>query len=206
MVDVGGGTLDVTVFNVLSRQNEDDVVYPVLARSVALLGTRFLVRWRWRDAGPGCDPPSPFRNLPSELETAALLGKTVDQLRRDDQPFYKGVVCCIGKTIQKAAKMGGVSWPARLFLVGGGASVELYQRAVRKYECDKNWYELEGIKLPRPENLEMARCGGMKWHRLAVAYGLSFDPDDIGRIIPPEDIEPVRRSYWKQPYVPPRWI
>lgn len=207
MMDVGGGTLDVTVFMILPWEREDPV-YPVLARKVEPLGTGFLVQHRWKDAKPGCNPPSPFRNLPLETETASLLGKTVKQLRRGDEPFYNYVWRCAGGTTRKADEtaQAGLEWPGRLLLVGGGASVEIYRRVCRELESKEDWkYGLNSIELPRPGHLEMPKSGGMKWHRLAVAYGLSFDPDDIGRIRPPEEIEPVRPSYWK-PTGPRPWV
>lgn len=206
MVDAGGGTLDVTVFMVLPWQDEGEPVFPVFARRVGRLGTRFLVRCRWERTKPDrCPEPSPFRNLPSEAETAGLLGLTLEQLRGVDRPFYEAVVSCIGQTVKRAACKGGLRWPGRLFLVGGGASVELYQRAFREYESKEWEYKLDGIELPRPPNLLMPRSGGMKWHRLAVAYGLSFDPDDIGRIRPPDCIEKVDPIIRKPPPVPPPW-
>lgn len=209
MVDAGGGTLDVTVFMVLPSKGNEDQVFPVFARAVERLGTRYLVRGRWRDANPDCCPePDPFRDLPSEAETAGLLGITVDRLGHIDQPFHQEVVRCIAKTVKRAAGKGGLDpyWPGRLFLVGGGASIELFQRAVREYKAKKWKYTLNDVELPRPDDLEMDRSGRMKWHRLAVAYGLSFDPDDIGRIRPPDDIEKVNPVFWKPPDQRPRWL
>lgn len=206
MVDAGGGTLDVTVFTVLPRQADRDPVFPVFARRVERLGTRFLVSRRWKEARPDSgDEPSPFHDLPPEGETAGLLGISVKRLRCLDKPFYKEVLCCIRDTIKKGGRKGGLAWPGRLFLVGGGASVELYQCAYRKFETAEWEYSLNGIELPRPEDLEMSTSGGIEWHRLAVAYGLSFDPDDIGRIRPPDEIEMVDPMFWKADRRPP-WV
>lgn len=203
IVDAGGGTLDVTVFMVLREhlQNEEELVFPVFARTVKPHGTRYLVRHRWKDAdAERSGEPSPFRNLPSEAATAGLLGMTAEQLRQIDEPFGSAVSRCIGETIKKAAGKGELGWPGRLLLVGGGSSVELYQRAFREYKTKQWKYKLDGIELPRPDDLEMRKSGEMEWHRMAVAYGLSFDPDDIGRIRTPEEIEPVERELPR-----PRW-
>lgn len=206
MVDAGGGTLDVTVFMVLPSKGNEDQIFPVFARAVERLGTRYLVRRRWRGANPDCSPePDPFRDLPSEPRTANLLGITIDQLCHIDEPFRQEVVCCIGKTVKEADRKGGLRWPGRLFLVGGGASIELFQRVFRKFETMEWKYKLHGVELPRPDDLEWAGSGRMKWHRLAVAYGLSFDPDDIGRIRPPDDIDKVDPSFWKPPDQRPPW-
>lgn len=122
MVDAGGGTLDVTVFTVLPRQADSgDLIFPVFARRVERLGTRFLVSRRWKEAMPDSgDEPSPFHDLPPEGETASLLGISVERLRRIDRPFYNEVLCCIRDTIKKGGRKGGLAWPGRLFLVGGG--------------------------------------------------------------------------------------
>lgn len=50
--------------------------------------------------------------------------------------------------------------------------------------------------LPRPEHLVNDDVGDSLFHRLSVAYGLSFDALDIGGISPPHespDLPPPRR-------------
>ena len=44
-------------------------------------------------------------------------------------------------------------------------------------------------QLPKPPNLETADIPPRDYHRMSVAYGLSFSRIDIGEIIPPAAID-----------------
>lgn len=81
-----------------------------------------------------------------------------------------------------------------VFMCGGGSEIALYKRATQKVGQDYDFIkQLDFLPLPKPEGLNAAFVPEEEYHRIAVAYGLSFDYDDIGRTIPPDevpDIEP----------------
>ena len=207
LVDAGGGTLDVTVFQVLPASIDTGEV-PVWARTVQPLGTRYLVDHIGEKSGRGLALP-PFRHLPSEAEIAGTVGVSPEELKNIVTPFRQEVMSAVGETIRKAGKaQPKLEWPGRMFLVGGGAFIEPYRNVAKTISewKDDFTFRVRLLPLPRPDDLEAPGIDDSHWHRLAVAFGLSFDPFEIGGIRPPEDIEPVPPSYWKPPAVPPPFV
>ena len=208
LVDVGGGTLDVTVFQVLPPNIHNEKV-PVWARTVQPLGTRYLVeritgRRMNGDESGSSHVLSPFRHLPSEAEIAAVFGILPEAFKANRDQFRSCVVRAVGETIREAGKTFKLQWPGRMFLSGGGAFTPLYKGVASEFESKEWKFGVRHIPLPRPNDLKAPAIAAAHWHRLAVAYGLSFDPLDIGGITPPGEIEPVPPRYWEP--IPTRWI
>lgn len=209
-VDVGGGTLDVTAFQILST-NLDSEKVPVLARIVQPLGTRYLLDHICKEFDSSIDLP-PFSHFPSEEDIATDMRVSGKDLRKVMESFHRRVVDAIRKAIPPRiptvdSRMDGepfnLQWPGTGFVGGGGAFVDLYKDAVKRFTAKDFVYRVNWVPLPRPEELEASEIDDAHWHRLAVAYGLSFDPFDIASIKPPEEIEPVPPRYWQPPDDPP---
>ena len=208
LVDVGSGTLDVTVFDVHST-NLDSEKVPVYARTVQPLGTRYLMD----DIGKCTSHDlelSPFKHLPTEMQIAEIIGVSREVLGRIVKPFRHRVVCTVGEPIRNAGNTyNSLEWPGRMFLVGGGAYVALYKGVADEFAQKDQWenfaFGVRLVPLPRPNDLVAPGIDESRWHRLAVAYGLASDPLDIRKIIPPEDIRPDPPSEWKPPDNPPSW-
>ena len=206
LVDAGGGTLDVTVFQVLPASIDNRKV-PVWAKTVQPLGTRYLVDHIGEKSGRGLALP-PFRHLPSEAEIAGKVGISLGDLTNIVGCFENKVLSAVGETIRDAGTaQPKLQWPGRMFLVGGGAFIEPYKNVAKTISGWKDDFKFRVrlLPLPRPDDLEAPGIDDSHWHRLAVAYGLSFDPLDIRGIRPPEDIPPVSTVPEKPPTVPPPW-
>ena len=50
------------------------------------------------------------------------------------------------------------------------------------------WSGFTRKDIPKPETLLAEGLYARDYHRLSVAYGLSFSFDDIGKIVPPSEI------------------
>lgn len=83
-----------------------------------------------------------------------------------------------------------------LFVCGGGGELFLFREDVmRKVAEGLRGYQWQGFRpmgLPIPEELSVQGLSPEDYHRLAVAYGLSFFFQDIGHIVPPSEIEDIR--------------
>jgi len=79
------------------------------------------------------------------------------------------------------------------FLSGGGSGCAVYIRGL------SSAFSQQGVRLklmPFPLLEEASKSEGMDekgFHRLSVAYGLTFDADSIGRILAPHEIDNAPR-------------
>ena len=204
MVDVGGGTLDVTVFNVHKDSDGDDI-FPIFARHVRPLGTRYLMQAR-RNAltGHGAWSYSPFDELPGDAKFGRAHNVSMEELKELDRPFRKRAHTTVADALKytkehryptaphwDSTKRGyGLGMPS--FYCGGGASADFYATLLSGFEVLQPPYKLSQSILPIPDDLNVRRTARKANARLAVAYGLSFDPYDIGRIIRMSEIEDDR--------------
>lgn len=70
------------------------------------------------------------------------------------------------------------------FLCGGGSQVDLYRKLAAEMVRRSSPCILRSQELPMPPRLNAAKLPEGSYHRLSVAYGLSFDVFDIGQIVP----------------------
>ena len=191
LIDIGAGTLDATTFNVHEKEGEDR--FPIFAKAVASLGTRFLVKSRietyldLKEDGV----LSPFSPVPSKKIFSKLLKVSLDGLSQMDASFRKKVSDVINQ-IQSDTKQPGKYPESRrwdeglpVFLCGGGAEVDFYQESIFGHKNSK----LIKMHLPKPDALEAPDLLPANYSRLSVAYGLSFDHFDIGEIIKEDEIQ-----------------
>ena len=202
-VDIGGGTLDVTVFNV-HQSNEEDI-YPIFARRVEPLGVRYLATARLLASQQKLNQTlSPFDDLPSDTAFRKRFGITQNQLEKADLPFQKRIVSAVAEPLLYARKYRyptAPQWdltsarygePVPSFFGGGGALSQFYAALLRGFLRRNPPLTLRASQLPVPDDLEAPGLTQKDYARLAVAYGLSFDPFDIGQIKRMNEVEDVR--------------
>ena len=170
MVDVGAMTLDVCIFR-LYRDLDGADLYPILTAEVRPLGVESLY---W------------FKNE----------GRTEDEFAKQCDRCLRAV---ISKTRRDRDPLADCWKPGNelpAFLTGGGSRNALHRRVMHQVDdYMKQHYRNEGIRLldlPAPGTIDfpepLADMG-----RLAVAWGLSYPPTDIGEIRPESDIPDVLR-------------
>lgn len=200
-VDVGGGTLDFTVFNVVRENGE--FLYPIFDRRVQPFGVRYLLAERFNTLAMNQDRfHSPFEDLPSDRDFIATHGLSEDELKRLDAPFRKKIQETITESLQYVKRCRdprAEHWAhsssqygagLRSFFCGGGVLSDFFSRLLYEFEEKPPALKLRSVKLPPPDDLRMpdglAENG---YARLAVAYGLASDPYDIGKIKPMSKID-----------------
>ncbi|MCY4641143.1 MAG: hypothetical protein OXC41_00340 [Gammaproteobacteria bacterium] len=82
----------------------------------------------------------------------------------------------------------------RVFITGGGSACDVYRNSV-----EQSFRNIGTLPLfttfPVLENAA-GRMGQESFHRVSVAFGLSYDAESIGKIIPPQDIEDM--PLWRE--------
>jgi hypothetical protein len=76
-------------------------------------------------------------------------------------------------------------------MCGGGKNVDVYQNA---FSLAGQEFVLRKLNLPVPENVRSPTITESNFDRVAVAYGLSFSADDLGKICRRTEVDDVRLS------------
>ena len=203
LVDVGAGTIDATIFIV--HQEDGENRHPILAGSVRPLGTAYLIKHRC-DAlvQPNGWQLNPYDLFPNDAEFADTLGVSLDDIERVDRAFRGNIAEDQIYSILEQAhsdhdpcdNIKKDNIPGReategvpLMLCGGGASVNFYQQVVEiltqrghGYLLYKKHLSMGDDQYDAPDILKEDN------HRLSVAYGLSFNALNIGKISHPPPI------------------
>ena len=178
MIDVGASTLDVCTF--LLHQNDGSDRYSLLTTNVEPLGTFRLVQ--------------PDRHKLS-TECAVMLRKVIQELLPPN-----------GLAAREDIFRAHGRLP--IFLTGGGSKDSFYIGCVDELEdailnvFRVNNKGIRRLQLPVPDTA--AGDAAAVFHRLAVAWGLSYRAVDIGDVLPPEEVErpePLGRSTWEDRYL-----
>jgi hypothetical protein len=180
MVDVGAMTLDVCTFRLVQNPSEDDQ-YSLFAADVKPLGVESY-HWFLR------------------------LGKTEAAFRGQCERSLWGVVWGTKKDRDPNAECWSAGNDLPVFLAGGGAQNLLHRQIVESLgPWLRNSAQNDGVRileLPVPENLDLP-IPVSDFGRLAVAWGLSYPPTEIGRILPMSAIKnkpPLPEQNWSDRY------
>lgn len=216
LVDIGASTLDVTTF-VLHGKGEHQ--YAFLSTDVKRLGAFELHKKRlgiiteilqhsqhadkWKqvfDKLNDATLPVPtsleeYCDYVPKSEKERIL-KNLDELEEkliNDTGFVIRKIIAVTK--EKRDPLSS-KWQEGLpvFVCGGGSILNFYKYVIKdSEECMKKigckCFKI--MDLPTPEGLQAKGLSHNDYHRIAVAYGLSFPFEDIGKIIPPSEIEDI---------------
>lgn len=207
LIDIGAATLDVATFNVVLRNDRASPPrIPIFFSAVRPLGTHYLRHNRhsrldldlsWNDAAP----------VESSDDFGQRSGKPLDEVVKVDEDFVGQVVRCIVGVIDgtRTSAWGdprSSAWREGLpiFVTGGGANCVLYRQAIGVVQREVRLRVSQGlgssahfrlIELnPTSGNARQIKAGD----RLTVALGLTEDAENIARVVPHRDIEPITQG------------
>ena len=213
LVDVGAGTLDVCSFNLY--RDDDEFKWPVLTADVQPLGTIHLHGVRMKAANRVIDEH--FRTWRDVTNPMTIFPNSVEDYLPNQGAIRKGVwksqcslvsnfQSMIGSTIidlKRRRYPNSPAWSESLpvFVCGGGAGLGPYRDAIYRiskwmkeyFRCSQG---LRSEKLPPPDGI-MADLDRDSYHRLSVAYGLSYPPYNIGKYTSPKEITDIELEFRK---------
>ncbi len=220
MVDIGASTVDVCSFILHEREGNDR--YSLLTTDVQLLGTirlhheRILALMRIHEKqaenlrdkhdplAPIAQDISPYLVSHEQLVSAARQAE--DQLKERLQTVLRRVIWNAKMHRDPNSPVFRRNGRLPVLLIGGGSELPFFHSAVNELD---GWLRThtgnDGIVLPTEDPLLDTLTGNTaKYHRIAVAWGLSHRALDIGDITPADriaDIEPPRRKNWEDRFV-----
>ena len=168
LVDVGAMTLDACMFR-LNRSAQENDVYAFMAAQVRPLGVDSL-HWFLSE------------------------GKTESEFIQQCDQTLMNVVWTTKQRRDPAAEVWKPGNDVPVFLAGGGSANPLHQNVVTSLGLSLT--RLTGndgvrlLEMPIPDSIELPEPL-RNFGRMAVAWGLSYPPTDIGEIRPMRDIEDI---------------
>lgn len=195
LVDVGAGTLDIACFNVYSDSGEN--VFPIFGSRVCPLGARLLMQARYAECNGRELHWNDRQEIPSATQFADEIGVDERKILDADSAFAARVISEIADVLHSVKQNYHPKAPEwrtglRVFLMGGGAACPLFHDALVTL--------FNRLKVPLllvgPGADTVGYDGGIAEvsdaRRLAVARGLTFDAEGLGRIKTTDQIETFR--------------
>mgnify|MGYP006270247173 CR=1 FL=1 len=194
LLDAGGGTLDIAIFNVYERSYQ--VVYPIFSSKVSKLGTHYLMRNRFLALGIASPEWADKNETPDTRKFSCDFNIPIEAAEKADEEFKLRIRKDIVDTAQFARqhKVTPLDWKkiSTVIIAGGGASLNVYQRSL---ESALNQLSLkhQNIELIAPDDAQNLDSTS-HYHRLSVAYGLTFEAAEIRRSSEVEDIPQPKQA------------
>jgi hypothetical protein len=174
LVDIGAGTMDVAMFIV--SNNRGEWLFETTAKDIQTLGGDILAKHRMHHGNKTIDVS---KGVPTDINFAKLLGIKLEALQLIDKPFNIAVNNSLNKVVNRVAAGHRFGVDITTFICGGGSQIKLYQDQVKAL---KSKFPIQVIPIPKPDRLRNLDINRENYHRLSVAYGLSFDPLNIGKV------------------------
>ncbi|MFH0990786.1 MAG: hypothetical protein V1799_12295 [bacterium] len=208
IVDIGANTLDVCAFNLFRKDGQDQ--FPFFTAIVTLNGALRLQEYR-RKLLLDCfvsnlksdahwnDPMAPVHNRIEEMFPKEKIYKIVEDLcDKGDETFLNECRLSFTRSIDRMVRLNSESrdWKRGIpcHFCGGGSQLNFYHTVLLKVVNDYlhgNYKDRSPFRyepLQKPDELIARNLPMNDYHRLAVAYGLSFHYRDLGQIIPAPQI------------------
>ncbi len=191
LMDIGAGTVDIAIFNIMKDHEDGADRFPIFASDVQPQGTHFLMSARLNALG--IESWDDFSEVPSREILVADPRVNPVKLDEADREFSSRVKSLIAQIIsytKRSRYKKAEEWSRGLptFLAGGGSLCDIYRKSLTDAFTSLHLPLVES-RFPMIEE-SAAQMGLTKdnFHRVSVAYGLTFDAEDVGRILSPHEI------------------
>jgi len=189
LIDIGGGTVDIVTFNIHKIEGDEEL-FPKFASDVVNLGTHYLMSERIHKCSV---PENQFKSM-EVLNTSDfskfynLQFEKVEAIDLAYEDKIKNTIIKVLDLTRQRRYYSSPNWASgiRTFICGGGSYSSIYRDAIAKVQ---GRYNLLPINLPVPSNVFPADFSKEKFHRISVAYGLSFNEMSLGIIRKEQDVD-----------------
>lgn len=221
LVDIGAGTIDVTSFIIDSSLSGR---FNLLTTEVKMYGAFKLHAHRLSNVKSLIEKKlnrlSQSTNGMSPLPPIDQYSVSREELNAIDKEFMSKFRNVLGRVISATKNKRDPMSPKwkdglPVFVCGGGSLVELYKDSIEYclQQFSQQHATIEKFNLldiPKPDDLEAPSLDKKNYHRVAVAYGLSFTFLDIKEVVPPRGIEDhelqIRNQGYRDNFISPDMV
>lgn len=194
LVDIGAGTLDVAYFNVFIK--DDEALLPIFASEVERLGAHYLIAALCGNAGSAswADSDCSLSNEEASQKVECRPGEVAER-----RSLYLSSVAEVFNAATSSAMKAYPTSPAvqgnetvRLFLCGGGSRIPALQKRfgrIAREAAQVFRISFQVSELVKPRDIIGKLGDGFDRH--SVAYGLSQNAANIGRVMRSSTLVPV---------------
>ena len=198
LMDIGAGTIDIATFNVHFDSVKEEDRFPIFASQVLPMGTHYLTAARLRKAGLERHEWDDLQSVPNAAAFAAALKIEPMAIVDSDKEFSDLMTNAIYNVLNytRSSRYGRApEWGkgVPVFLAGGGSECSVYAQSLANAFRRLNVPALRTSFPLLEETMRGTTLTEGEFHRLSVAYGLTFDADDLGKILAPHQIEDAPR-------------
>ncbi len=210
MIDIGARTLDIASFNLHSDEGEDR--YPLLIADVQPLGayvchiesTKTIMNYLFQDA------VNKYRDMivPLPIHFDEYFGDIESRLieiqkKQNMETSFDFFIKCKKMILMNITKLktrrdpNSNNWKEGLpvFISGGGKHLKIYRKVLELAQnilinqYNMSHFNFKEIRIPH--NLHIPENFKKQYYRFTVAYGLSFEKENIGEMKGPRKIKDI---------------
>lgn len=205
IVDIGAGTIDMTIFNVYEW--EGVIRHGIFGKKVVPLGANYLINNRLSSLGKSLEMAGQFYiEDVSDKEFSKKVGVSMKALEGVDGEFLNQIINhfidlrnLVVNDPDTSNDRDLLEKGIKILLSGGGARIDAYKNRMKKFEEKSQFGQspntIEFGQLPdlqfvedRERQLVAPGLDRRDYDRLSVAYGLSDDPWNLAELLDEEQV------------------
>lgn len=210
LIDIGAGTTDLSYLVVYDA--DDEIIHAVHNSSVEKYGTVMFMKyllektesnfsWSRHDNFPELDVLS--KELTTENENLEYYKKEfIDKYHNQLSKTFQEAFSHFGPGDRDSLERGRLRFS--YIITGGGSNIDAYFERTELFSQNLKRFNLSKLDLPKPPNLKPESISKKDFQRLAVAYGLAWDPLDLAETIEYKKTPSgENNTNWRERYVGP---
>ncbi len=193
LIDIGAGTTDLSYLVVYDA--DDDIYHAVHNTSVENHGTVMFMKYLIQKSNSNFDW-NRHENFPSLSDLRRTLDLDSEAFENFRNQFMNRFENQLSENFKKGfghfshkdrANLENGSLRFCYIITGGGSNIDAYNEVAENLSHNLSQYNLSKLDLPKPPNLKPDTISKKEFERLAVAYGLAWDPLDLAETIKYEE-------------------
>jgi hypothetical protein len=204
LIDVGAGTINIATFmvepgNKSGNEINNENKCTLYACAVEPFGVSYLLKRRYENLQLPDEEVNLFKDAPDAYTFSQAHDLTEKDIKFADTLYSGDVGRLINKVINSTKNQycsDSNCWESGVptFTYGGGAHLEIVKNIIHSFENKSPPHKIKSIRLNIPDDLMAENLPDNSYDRLSVAYGLSFEPGEIVKVIKEDSMPDIVKT------------